>query len=58
MLLTLAVGWRALALRGIEGKGSRVLPQSSWRVHRCCGRSAFAVDTLTVDTLTVDSRVD
>ena len=35
-----------------EGRGSTALPQSSWRVHRCCGRSVF-----TVDTLTVDSRV-
>ena len=32
----------------IEGRGSRALPRSSWRVHRCCGRSAFVVDNLTV----------
>ena len=24
-----------------EGRGSWALSQSSWRVHRCCGRSAF-----------------
>ena len=24
-----------------KGRGSWVLPQSSWRVHRCCGRFAF-----------------
>ena len=37
----------------IEGQRSRVLPQSSWRVHCCCGRSALTVDTC----ITVDSRV-
>ena len=34
----------------IEGLGSRALPRSSWCVHRCCGWSVFAVDTLTVDS--------
>ena len=34
----------------VEGRGSRALPQSSWRVHRSCGRSVLAVDTLTVDS--------
>ena len=34
----------------VEGRGSRALPRSSWRVHRWCGRFAFAVDTLTVDS--------
>ena len=33
----------------VEGRGNRLLLQSSWRVHHCCGRSTFAVDTLTVD---------
>ena len=32
-----------------KGWGSRALPQSSWRVHHCCGWSAFAVDSLTVE---------
>ena len=32
----------------VEGRGSRTLLRSSWRVHRCCGRSAFVVDNLTV----------
>ena len=49
MLPTLAI---RLASFSVEGQGSRVLPQSSWRVHRCCGQSTF-----TVDKLTVDSRV-
>ena len=31
----------------VEGRGSRALPRSSWRVHRCCRRSAFVVDNLT-----------
>ena len=47
MLPTLAVDWRASELRGEE---VGCFPRSSWRVHRCCGRSAFAVDNLTVDT--------
>ena len=34
----------------VEGRGSRALPQSSWRVHRWYGRFAFAVDTLTLDS--------
>ena len=29
----------------VEGRGSRALPRSSWRVHRRCGRFAFAVNT-------------
>ena len=49
MLPTLAV---RLASFSVEGRGSRVLSRSSWRVHRCCGWSTF-----TVDNLTVDSRV-
>ena len=39
-----------LASFSIEGRGSRTIPRSSWRVHRCCRRSAFAVDNLTVDS--------
>ena len=38
----------------VEGRGSWALPRSSWRTHRCCGRSAFAAP---VDTLTLDSQV-
>ena len=34
----------------VEGRGSRALPRSSWRVHRWCGRFAFAIDTSTVDS--------
>ena len=34
----------------VEGRGSRALPRSRWRVHRWCGQFAFAVDTLTVDS--------
>jgi len=34
----------------VEGRGSRVLPWSSWCVTRWCGQSVFAVDTLTVDS--------
>ena len=34
----------------VEGRGSRVLPQSSWRVHHYSGRSMFAIDTLTRDS--------
>ena len=46
MLLMLAVGWRASALRGEEaGCFCEV-------AGCCCGRSAF-----TVDNLTIDSRV-
>ena len=37
-----------LASFGVKGRGSRVLPRSSWCVHRCCGQSAFAVDNLTI----------
>ena len=37
----------------VEGRGSRLLPQSNWPVHCSCRQSAFAVDNLTVD-----SRVD
>ena len=33
----------------IEGRGSRALSRSNWGVHRCCGRSVFTVDSLTVD---------
>ena len=33
-----------LASFSVERRESRALPQSSWRVHRRCGRSAFAVD--------------
>ena len=38
-----------LASFSVEGRGSRALAQSSWRVHRCCRQSVFAVDNLTVD---------
>jgi len=38
MIPTLAIGWRASAVRGKEAWPP---PRSSWRVHRCCGRSAF-----------------
>ena len=34
-----------------------MLPQSSWRVHRCCGWSAFAVDNLTVGKLVIDREM-
>ena len=34
----------------VEGRESSALPRSSWRIHRWCGRFAFAVDTLTVDS--------
>ena len=34
----------------IEERGSKALPQNSWHVHRCCRRSVFVVDTLTVDS--------
>ena len=34
----------------IEGQGSRVLQQSSWHVHCCCGWSVFAIDTSTVNS--------
>ena len=47
MLSTLAVGWQASC--SVEGRGSRTLQQSSWRVHLWCRRSVFVVDTLTVD---------
>ena len=33
----------------VEGRESSALPRSSWRIHRSCGRFAFAVDTLTVE---------
>ena len=36
----------SLASFSVERRGSRALPQSSWRVHRRCERSAFAVDNL------------
>ena len=42
MLPTLAV---RLASFSVEGRGSRVFSRGSWRVHRCCGRSAFTVDS-------------
>ena len=32
----------------IEGWGSGVLLQSSWRIHRFCGRFSIAVETFTV----------
>ena len=34
----------------VEGWGSRAVPRSSWRVHRWCRWSVFAVDTLTIDS--------
>ena len=40
---------RLTSLR-VEERGSRTLPRSSWRVHRWCRRSVFAVDTSTVDS--------
>ena len=42
MLLTLAEGWRASVLRGEEA--ARFREVLNWRVHHCCGLSAFAVD--------------
>ena len=39
-----------MASFSVDGRGSRALPRSSWRVHRCCRRSAFAVDNLTVES--------
>ena len=48
MLPTLAVGWRASALKGEEA--GRFREVRSWCVHRWCGQSVFAVDTLTVDS--------
>ena len=48
MLLTLAEGRRASALRGEEA--ARFREVLNWRVHHCCGRSAFAVHNLTVDS--------
>ena len=39
-----------MASFSVDGRGSRVLPRSSWRVHRYCRRSAFAVDNLTVES--------
>ena len=47
MLLTLAVGWRASALRGKEAGRFREVAGVS---IRCCRRSMFAVDNLTVDS--------
>ena len=39
-----------LASFSIEGRGSRMLLRSSLRVHRCCGRSVYVLDNLTVDS--------
>ena len=44
MLPTLVVGWRASVLRGEEAGRFREV------AGRCCGRSAFAVDNLTIDS--------
>ena len=39
-----------LASFSFKGQGSRALLRSSWRVHHCYRRFAFAVDNLTVDS--------
>ena len=44
MLPILAVGWRTSALRGEESGRFREV------AGRCCGRSAFVVDNLTIDS--------
>ena len=53
----------SLASFSVERRGSRALPQSSWRVHRRCGRSAFVVDNLntrqlsSVNKLSIDREM-
>ena len=43
-MLTEASG--RLASFSVEGLASRALPQSNWRVHCCCGRSASQLSGL------------
>ena len=46
-----------LASFRVERRGSRALPQSSWCVHRCCGRSAHSWQPSSLNQLSIEREM-